>query len=113
MSKNKMNPKACIAAFPKDMNGTERSYADLLNLRVKTGEILRWDFEPEKLKLAKNTYYTPDFRVITQQEEIEFHEVKGFWRDDARVKIKVAAATHPYRFIAVQKKKGIWMYETF
>lgn len=27
---------------------------------------------------------------------VEFHEVKGFMRDDARVKFKVAAALYPW-----------------
>jgi hypothetical protein len=46
--------------------------------------------------------------VILANGEVEMHEVKGFWRDDALVKIKVAAAMHPYRFIAVQWKSGTW-----
>jgi hypothetical protein len=34
---------------------------------------------------------------------LECHEVKGFWADDARVKIKVAAEMYPFRFIAIMK----------
>jgi hypothetical protein len=33
------------------------------------------------------------------------HEVKGFWQDDARVKIKVAARSIPFRFKAVNAKR--------
>lgn len=36
---------------------------------------------------------------------MECHEVKGFWTDDAKVKIKVAAEQYPFRFIAFKKCK--------
>ncbi|MFX6258524.1 DUF1064 domain-containing protein, partial [Acinetobacter baumannii] len=45
------------------------------------------------------------------------HEVKGFWTDDARVKIKVAAEQYPLTFLAVKAKAkkdgGGWAIETF
>jgi hypothetical protein len=45
------------------------------------------------------------------------HEVKGFWQDDARAKIKIAADLYPMRFVAirVQSKKegGGWASEEF
>jgi len=95
------------------MNGTESAFADYLDGRIQRGEIKRWDFEPEKFRLADNTYYTPDFRVVENDDRIVFIETKGFWRDDARAKIKIAAALHPYRFTAAQKKKGEWKFEHF
>lgn len=110
----KVIAKATMQEYPNSMNQTERKYALHLSLLQRAGEILRWNFESEKLRLAENTFYSPDFRVIRPDGTIEFHEVKGFWRDDARVKIKVAAHTHPYKFIAVSAtKKGGWDYEEF
>lgn len=98
-----------------DMNRWEQDYANMLEDQRQAGEIRGWEYEPEKLRLAKRTWYTPDFRVVRADGRIEFHEVKGFWRDDARVKIKVAARLHPYRFLAVQKipkgDGGGWKYE--
>lgn len=99
------------------MNGFEKRYAaHLENLRI-IGAINRWDFQPEKLRLADRTFYEPDFRVIEKNGLIEMHEVKGHWEDDARVKIKVAAEQHPYRFIAVKvnsiKNGGGWLIEEF
>jgi hypothetical protein len=48
---------------------------------------------------------------------MEAHEVKGFWTDDARVKIKVAASQFPVAFIAVRRigkaKGGGWDIERF
>jgi|688.fasta_scaffold02433_5 hypothetical protein len=67
-------------------------------------------YEAVKLKLADNTFYTPDFMVLLDDGSIEFHEVKGSWKapnqEDARVKIKVAAAIHPWaKFVSVELKK--------
>lgn len=95
------------------MNKTETRYSQHLEALKAAGEVARWDFEPEKLRLAKATFYTPDFRVILPTGEVQFHEVKGHWEDDARVKIKVAAAMHPYTFLAVQWKSKSWKVETF
>ena len=62
-----------------------------------------------KLRLADKTFYTPDFAVMAGDGFMEMHEVKGFWTDDARVKIKVAADQYPFRFIAfkaIPKSRG-------
>ncbi len=105
------------AGRPSGMNKTEAAYAIHLGYRLAAGEIARFDFQPEKLRLAKATYYDPDFRVILPDGTIEFHEVKGHWEDDARVKIKVAAEVQPYKFIAVtpipKSKGGGWSVEDF
>lgn len=95
------------------LNKTEQAYADTLRLRHLGGEIAWYKFEGVKLKLADNTTYTPDFAVMLASGELEMHEVKGFWRDDARVKIKVAAALFPFRFVAVTKSKNQWITEEF
>lgn len=96
-----------------EMNNLETEYARHLALLKQAGEIAGFDYEPAKLRLAKNTFYTPDFRVVLADSTVEYHEVKGFWEDDARVKIKVAAELHPYRFVAVSKQKGAWKTEEF
>lgn len=100
-----------------EMNKTEEAYAERLEILRRGNVIADWAFQPEKLRLADRTFYTPDFRVINVDATIEFHEVKGFWEDDARVKIKVAAAQHPYRFVAVtvrsKRNGGGWNVEEF
>ncbi len=96
------------------MNKLEQAYEQRLKTRLLTGEIVDYKFEPMKLKLADNTTYTPDFLVITSDGEMQLHEVKGYWEDDARVKIKVAAAIFwMFRFVAVQREKVVWKYEEF
>lgn len=95
----------------------ERAYMDVLRARFAKGEVLWWVFEAVKLRLADNTQYTADFFLMVADGTLEVHETKGFWAEHNRVKIKVAAATFPFRFIAVtrQKKKdgGAWMFEEF
>lgn len=98
---------------PRGMNRLERRYANALDYRMGGGEIKAWWFERIKLKLADNTHYTPDFMVLLADGTIEMHEVKGFWRDDARVKIKVAATVFPvFQFMGVtfHRARG-WEYE--
>jgi hypothetical protein len=99
---------------PGEMNKTEERYAQFLTLRQRVGEIEHFDFDAVKLRLADTTFYTPDFMVMLADGTIEFHEVKGFWEDDARVKIKVAAETFPFVFRAMSPiKGGDWKHEEF
>lgn len=102
---------------PGQMNKTEQEYAEGLELMIRAERILWWKFEGIKLRLADNTFYTPDFVLMAEDGVIECHEVKGFWTDDARVKIKVAASLYPFRFIAVKKESkklgGNWSFENF
>ena len=95
------------------MNKTEAAYAARLEALKLAGEIADYRFECLKLRLADNTFYTPDFMVLMPDFSFEMHEVKGFWEDDARVKIKVAAAQFPFKFVAVKKTKNGWDREVF
>lgn len=105
--------KATLKPRYGKMNKTEARYAAYLDsLKGQVGELVRWDFEPEKLRLADGAYYTPDFRVITWTGTVEFHEVKGFMREAAAVRLKVAADRHPYVFRLVRWKDKGWEVET-
>jgi len=95
------------------MNKTEEAYGRVLETRKFAGEVLWYKFEGMKFRLADNTFYTPDFNVLLANGELQMHEVKGFWEDDARVKIKVAASMYPFDFIAVKKCKGGFSVEEF
>ncbi len=104
-----MNKAFALGRLPVGaMNKTERLYAERLDARRHHGEILWHRFEGVKLRLADNTFYSPDFAAMAADGVLEMHEVKGFWQDDARVKIKVAAAQYPFRFFAVYapRRKG-------
>jgi len=99
------------------MNKTEAAYQSLLETKKRAGLVVWYRFEGIKLRLADNTFYSPDFAVMANDGVMECHEVKGFWRDDARIKIKVAAEQYPFRFIAVKarakKDGGGWAVEEF
>jgi hypothetical protein len=86
------------------MNATEAEYARLLDSEKQAGAVAWWKFEGLKFRLADNTFYTPDFAVMLANGELQAHEVKGFWADDARVKIKVAADLYPIQFYALRKQ---------
>ena len=106
------------------MNRLEQAFALKLEHERRYGKIFRWEFEPVRLKLAgKKCTYTPDFMVVRKSAQpehvtlegeplssIEFFEVKGkFIREDAAVKLKVAAGLYPFwRFILAKCIKGAW-----
>lgn len=102
---------------PTGLNKLEQEYyTHLLRLKAN-GEIHDCMPQPLKLNLAPGLActYTPDFMVVRNDGILEFHETKGYWHDDARVKIKVAADKYPFVFVAVTKprKSSPWQYEYF
>ena len=89
------------------MTKLEEAYSWELERRLKRGEILVWRYEAITFKLAPDTRYTPDFFVVCADGMVEFHEVKGFRREDSWVKLKVAAEVFPwFRFLLVTNGKG-------
>ncbi len=100
------------------MNLTEARYeAEMLRPRLMAGDYCAIWFERFTFRVADDCRYTPDFVVQLANGELEVHEVKGFWEDDALVKIKVAADLFPFRFVAVQaipkKSGGGWKEREF
>lgn len=101
----------------REMNATECAYATVLETKRLAGEISFYEFEGVSVRLAPGSRYKPDFFVVTLTG-LECHEVKGPWREAARVRIKVAAAKYPmFKFIAVSKIRlrdgGGWKVEEF
>lgn len=101
---------------PRGMNSWEREYAHILECQRLAGVIQWWAFEPMKLRLATGAYYKPDFGLLTNGV-LSFVEIKGMWREAARVRIKVAAEHFPFIFIALTKRRvkdgGDWSCEEF
>lgn len=89
---------------PGTMNGSEREYAGMLEVRRLAGEIVEIHFEVFTFKLAPDTRYTPDFVVMLADGTLEAHEVKGYMEDDAWVKLKVAAQLIPLQFVLAKKR---------
>ena len=101
-----------------ERNRTEAAYEQHLELRRRVGEVAWYRFEGVKLRLADNTFITVDFSVMLSDGKMEMHDVKGskaIYRDDARVKMKVAAEMYPFAFRVAypQAKKdgGGWLIE--
>lgn len=89
------------------LNKTERAYYDYLR-----GLGADWiGVQNITLKLADDTRLTCDFNVI-DRGEMRCIDVKGgFWREDAKIKIKIAARLFPWAtFIVAQKDKGAWKH---
>lgn len=97
------------------MNQTERRYSEHLESRKMRGEILWYKFDCINLRLAEKTFYKPDFFVMTSDNELQVHEVKGHWEDDALVKIKVASDMYPFLFKSVHwnSKNNAWDFREF
>jgi hypothetical protein len=103
---------------PGQLNKTEQAYAAHLELLRHAGEVIWFKAHAMKLRLADNTFYSPDFTVLAADCVLEQHEVKGgIWEDDARAKIKIAAELFPFRFKALKarakKHGGGWQEEDF
>lgn len=97
----------------REMNKTEIAYSRLLEIQKQTGDVLWFEYEPMNLRLADKCFYKVDFLVLTKEYRLEVHEVKGYWTDDALVKIKAAAEKFPFRFISKQLIKGEWITREF
>ena len=99
------------------MNKSEAAYATALEAARNAQAIVWYQFEGITLKLADGCRYTPDFAVLRADGVMEMHEVKGYWQDDAKAKIKVAAEKFPFVFKAVYKQAkkdgGGWRIEEF
>ncbi len=116
----------------RGMNGIEEEFAWLLEQRKRSGEIVDYIFEALIFRLADRTMYTPDF-LIVHSDYFELVDVKARgiaklirsktgkeykkqWsskRDDAAVKIKVAAAIFPWMRWAYyfREANGTWTRE--
>lgn len=73
-------------------NKTEAAFAAWLRARNADCQVER---EGITLLLANGVRYTPDYAVISQEGRVSLWEVKGYMRDDAAAKLKVAASRFP------------------
>jgi hypothetical protein len=87
-------------------SGAEVKYADRLEVMLADGEIAGWAYEPQVFSLDVNGHriarYTPDFIINHRDGTDEVVEVKGYWRADARLRVKLFQALYPrYLFTVV------------
>ena len=96
--------------IPGEMNKTEAAFAnEFLEAELAAGRIWEWRFESFKLKLAKNTTYSPDF-IAVGPDGVTVYEVKGgYAEDDGIAKWKIAADMFwwmTFKMAFVKMKKG-------
>ena len=89
------------------LNKTEAAFEAYLKARY---DVEDWVLGSQNitLQLGNGVRYTPDFNAFARRGDMRpmFWEVKGFMRDDAGVKLKVAAALYPQFDFALVKKQG-------
>ena len=92
----------------------EAEYAKHLELLKAAGRIAGWWYEEHSFLIGVGAKYTPDFLVTyANPARSEWHEVKGYRREAAMVRIKAAALAHPdERFVLVTKRNGEWVHHT-
>ena len=98
-------PKKRLRQSASGLNKTEAAYLEVLKEDHPGAAVLSQSIT---LRLANGVRYTPDFVVAGGDVAgVCAHEVKGFMRDDAAVKLKVAASLYPWiRFFLVSRAKG-------
>jgi hypothetical protein len=96
-------------------NGLELRFAqEVLLPEQAAGEIKGYQFEAITFRMQSDAKYTPDYFVEKSDGSLVCFETKGHWRPQARIRIKWAAQRFPmFKFIAVQRIKGEWIYEEF
>lgn len=94
---------------PEDrLNKTEREFLSRLRNDVY-GHMQHIGIQSLTFQLGFDCRYTPDFWTRMEGGDFRLWEVKGFMRDDARVKLITAARMFPFwTFVLVQKVKGEW-----
>jgi predicted polyphosphate/ATP-dependent NAD kinase len=105
---------------PGVMNKTEEAYAEGLQARKLSGEIISWSFEAMTFKIAADCRYTPDFAIWLADGSMELVDCKGSGPMDekSRVKAKVAAEAFPQFIFVIEQKQtlkngGGWKREVF
>lgn len=103
------------------MNKTEAKRAAELELMKRSGLVRSWCFEGLRFLIAdgeKKAWFCPDFLVDYVEYGLVIEETKGFWREAARLRIKVAAERYPqFQWRALRlmpaKQGGGWEIENF
>ena len=90
---------------------TEAAYSLVLGDELLAGEIVRFEYEAMKFKLADGAWFCPDFCVWVSLGHLELREIKGgFIREAARVRFLVAKRLYPeFVWRMVQKQGNLWV----
>ena len=105
-----LKPKTPQAMTDEDrLNGLEKRFLAYLRSLPNIDRIY---IQAINFKLAWDTRYLPDFFTVSTDGKFSAWEVKGFMRDDARVKMHVFARMYPWiQVFLVTHKNGKWQIE--
>lgn len=110
-----MRPFAKVKLPPGTMNRSEERYAEeSLEPRRRAGEILTWQYQPVRLRLARESIFTPDFGLLRSDGVYTLQDFKGFQEIAALVRIKVAASLYwwwAFELVSKRTKKAGGGYE--
>lgn len=100
-------PSTMVRQSSKGLNKTEAAFLMLLQATNKDAFITQ---QAITFRLANGLRYTPDFVLFHPiGGTVDAFEVKGFMRDDAAAKIKMAATVYPFiKWTLAWKKNGLW-----
>lgn len=87
-------------------NALERDWAGVLEALRRDGQLVAWHYEAFKLHLGGGAWFCPDFMLVWKDGEVSVDECKGFMREAAHVRLRVAAALFPFRIRLVRRGKG-------
>ena|SRR3990167_6648367 len=90
----------------------EANYALYLDWLIKQKQIKLWEYEPdvfmfEKIKLGTRSY-KPDFKVTTNRNLVEYHEIKGHFTQRSKTQFKRMAKYYPQTKVIVIDSKSYY-----
>ncbi len=108
----KLTPR--LVSVTDKMNSLEKKfYNTVVYPGMLSGDFIGWKFNGIRFRLGEGAYYKPDFFIATPTQA-RIYEVKGHWREAAKVRIKAVAEQFPWFYwLAVQWKHKQWVYEEF
>ena len=80
---------------PRYKSDWERRAAELLDIRLRAGEIRSWVYEGMHVRLPGDIMYRVDFVIQRWDGRTEGWEVKGRMREAARIKLRQAVERYP------------------
>lgn len=105
------DPKEVQTTDEQKLNKTERVFLARLRLLLPKGAYI--GIQNITLKLADDCRLTMDFNYIDENGRFVFVDTKGgFWREDAKLKVKLAARLFRWADFVVAHKDGMnWTEE--
>jgi len=92
------------------MNKLEQAWFEKIKQDLFTAKVY---VQAMKFKLCNGVTYCPDFVVVQHAGHMICYETKGFMRDDAAIKIKMAAKEFPnFTWILAWKESNEWKTQT-